>query len=80
MEIDKQKIDQIVRMSERDFAELVYNVVRNAGGDTSQARMAMGIAPMIQSKLRSAGEAELKKILEMVGEEKARGIFDSLPS
>lgn len=80
MEIDKQKINRIVRMSEQEFAELVYNVVRNAGGDAAQARMAMGIAPMIQNKLRTAGESELKKILEMVGEEKARGIFDSLPS
>ena len=80
MEIDKQKIDQIARMSERDFAELVYNVVRNAGGDATQAQMAMAVAPMIQSKLRTAGDAELKKILQMVGEEKARGIFDSLPS
>ncbi|MBE6639157.1 MAG: hypothetical protein E7616_06855 [Ruminococcaceae bacterium] len=78
MEIDKQKIDRIIHMSENEFASLVYNVVLQAGADASQARMAMGIAPMIQSRLRSASETDLKKILETVGEEKARGIFDSL--
>lgn len=80
MEIDKQKIDRIIRMSESEFASLVYNVVRSAGGDASQARMAMGIAPMIQSRLRTTNESELQRILETVGEEKVRGIFDSLPS
>ncbi len=78
MEIDKSKINRIINMSDKEFATIVYNVVLGAGGDVSQARMAMGISPMIKEKLRTAGEAELLKIMEMVGEEKVRGIFDSL--
>ena len=78
MEIDRQKIARIVSMPQSDFQALVYNVVLKAGGDRSQAQMAMSIAPMIQSRLKSAGEGDLEKILKMVGEEKVRGIFDSL--
>ena len=78
MEINKQKIARITNMPPNEFASLVYNVVLRAGADRSQAQMAMSIAPMIQSKLRTASDEDLEKILKMVGEEKVRGILDSL--
>ena len=78
MKIDKQKISKIAAMPPNEFSALVYNVVLKAGGDRQQAQMAMSIAPMIQNKLKTASEEELKKILQMIGEEKVRGIFDSL--
>ena len=78
MKIDKQKIARITSLSPNEFASLVYNVVLKAGGDRNQAQMAMSIAPMIHSKLKTASEEELNKIVNMIGEEKVRGIFDSL--
>ena len=78
MKIDKQKIDKICSMPQDEFSSLVYNVIISAGGDRQQARMAMSIAPMIQNKIKTASEEDLEKIIKMVGEEKVRGIFDSL--
>ena len=78
MEIDRQKIARIAAMPDKDFAALVYQVVRSAGADESQARMAMSIAPMLKERLRSADAAELERVMKTMGEEKVRGILNSL--
>ena len=78
MNIDKEKLQRIIAMPPNEFSALVYNIVLNAGADRQQAQMAMSIAPMIHSKLKTATEEDLFKIIKTVGEEKVRGIFDSL--
>lgn len=78
MEIDRQKINQLAAMTQSEFSSLIYKAVLKAGGDRQQAQMAMSIAPMIQSKLKTASDEDLSKILKTVGEEKVRDIFDSL--
>ena len=80
MEIDRQKISQILNMSEKEFASLIYTVVFSATADNTKAQMAMGIAPMIREKLRTSNEYELKKLLDSLGEEKMRDILNSLES
>ena len=78
MEIDRNKIEKISQMPDKEFAKIIYTVVLQAGGDEAQAKMAMSLAPMIKQKLRTTADTELSKILKTIGEEKVRGILDSL--
>ena len=80
MQIDSEKWEQIFRLSDRDFAGLIYTVVYAATTDDAKARMAMAAAPFIKEKMKNTDQNELKKLLQLVGEEKLRGILDSLPS
>ena len=78
MQIDPNKLQQILCMDEYKFKELVYQAVYNTTKDVQKAQMAMGIAPMIREKLRYADQKELEKVFMMLGEEKMRELMRSL--
>ena len=80
MQIDSAKWEQIFNMSDGDFAALVYTVVYSATSDDAKARMAMSAAPFIKEKMKNTNKNELNNLLQLVGEEKLRGILNSLPS
>lgn len=80
MQIDSAKWEQIFTLNDGDFAKLVYTVVFTATSDDAKARMAMAAAPFIKEKMKTTDQNELSKLLQLVGEEKLRGILNSLPS
>lgn len=75
MEFDAKKLSSL---DDSALAELIYEVTRSMGMDDTRARRMAQNAPALRLMLSKASEQDLRRIVSMVGEEKAAKILSDI--
>lgn len=75
MEFDAKKLEAL---DDAALADLIYEVTRSMGMDESRARRMAQNAPSLRVMLSKASDRELRRIVSMVGEEKAAEIVSNI--
>lgn len=75
MEFDAKKL---AALDDAALGKLIYEVTRSMGMDEARARRMAQNAPSLRVMLAKASDRELRRIVSMVGEEKANEILSNL--
>ena len=75
MEIDRNKL---ANLDEESLRSLIYQVCSAMGLPEERARRMAANAPILRGMLARAGERDMQKIVNAVGEEKAAEILSSV--
>lgn len=75
MEFDAKKL---ASLDDGSLAELIYEVARSMGMSEDKARRMAQNAPALRVMLSKASDKELRRIVSVVGEEKAAAILSNL--
>lgn len=75
MEFDAKKLSSL---NDAALADLIYEVTRSMGMEEARARRMAQNAPALRLMLSKASEQDLRRIVSMVGEEKAAKILSDI--
>ena len=78
MEFDKTKLTALANLDDDAFATIIYSALKASGAGEGAARSAMSAAPIIKTKLKNATDADIKRIINFIGEKNAFEILGNI--